>query len=152
MGREHGGASFALVSLPMTIGMARNNPWNLCVRGIPWEGLADVQPVDGPLVFKTLELGIRAGIKDCYAAQQQGNNTPLKFVTRYSPQGSGNPVTQYIENVCAWTGFGFSQSIDFHDTPTMMAWAHAIFRQEQGIDNGVTDEQINAAIAMADGD
>jgi len=128
----------------MTVGLSRNNPWNL-MPGIAWDGSTVVD--DGPLQFETPLLGMRAGIKNCYTQQSEGNNTPLKFVTKYAPPP--NPTAQYLQNVCDWTGFEMSQTLDFHEETTMITWAKAVFRQEQGVDNGITTEEIQAGIVAA---
>lgn len=135
----------------MTIGMERNNPWDLLPEHIPWVGLVPNQPDSGPLQFDSLEDGIRAGIKLCYTYQRRGWNNPLSFITRFAPALAGNPTLDYIKNVCDWTGFDNDQSIDFHNAAALVPWALAIFRQEQGEDNGVTAEQVLAAKKLADG-
>ena len=134
----------------MTLGLSRNNPGNLLPEHISWFGLSAHQPDEGPLAFETLSDGIRAFVRLCYTYQLRGKNTPLTFITDYAP-ASENPTAVYIQNVCDWCGFQFDQTLNFHDTPTMIAWAKAIFRQEQGADNGITDEQVNQGIAMAEG-
>ena len=131
------------------IGIVRNNPGNLCGRGIPYEGLSPVQPPDGPLVFITLLFGIRAFIRDCYANQMEGVNTPASFIAKFSPAAAGNPTAQYCTNVCGWTGFSANQLLNFHDPAVMVPWAQSIFRQEQGPDHGITDDQIRQAILAA---
>jgi hypothetical protein len=135
----------------MTLGLSRNNPGNLLQEHIPWFGLTPTQPDEGPLQFDTLTDGIRAFVKLCYTYQMRGLNSPLTFISDYSPPSAGNPTTQYVQNVCDWTGFAFDQSLNFHDTPTMIKWAAAIFRQEQG-ENDITEDQINVGIALAEGE
>ena len=137
----------------MTLGLSRNNPGNLLPEHVPWLGLTALQPDEGPLQFENMIDGIRAFVKLCYTYQGEGLDSPFKFVWNYSPIAS-NPTTQYIENVCRWTGFVEAQVLDFHDTPTMISWAHAIFAQEQGREPAsvITDDMINAAIAMANGE
>ena len=134
----------------MTIGMDRNNPWDLLPEHVPWLGLSTVQPGEGPLAFDTLELGIRAGIKLCYTFQSRGWDTPTLFISRFAPP-TENPTADYIANVCSWTGFRWDQMLDFHNPATLTRWAQAIFRQEQGT-NGITDAEILAAKALADGE
>ena len=131
----------------MTIGLSRNNPGNLLPANVPWFGLEAAQPDQGPLAFDTMTDGIRAFVKLCYTYQNNGLNSPFKFIWNYSPISANNPTERYIANVCQWTGFTEAQVLDFHDTTTMISWAHAIFRQEQGEANGITDEQIMAGIA-----
>lgn len=133
----------------MTIGLSRNNPWNLLSEHIPWMGLLADQPDSGPLAFDSMEDGIRAGIKLCYTYQERGWNAPVLFIERFSPPQAGNPTRQYIENVCTWTGFDADQPLDFHNAAILCPWARAIFRQEQGA-NDITDKQILDAKALAD--
>ena len=134
----------------MTIGLSRNNPGNLMPAHVPWLGLTPAQPDNGPLQFDTVIDGIRAFVKLCYYYQSEGLDSPFKFVWNYYPPP--NPTTQYLENVCSWTGYKQSQVLDFHDTSIMTAWAGAVFREEQGINNGITNDMINAGIAMAEGE
>ncbi|MGC8517890.1 MAG: hypothetical protein ACP5P4_05095 [Steroidobacteraceae bacterium] len=132
-----------------TLGMQRNNPWDLLPEHVPWFGLAAAQPDTGPLDFVTLEDGIRAGIRLCYTYQERGWNSPVTFITRFAPPP--NPTAQYIANVCEWTGFRYDQALDFHDPAVLVPWCHAIWRQEQGIAaDGITDVDILSAKAMAD--
>lgn len=133
----------------MSIGLDRNNPWNLLPEHIPWMGLLENQPTSGPLAFATLDEGIRAGIKLCYTYQGRQWNTPKIFIAIFSPAKAGNPTEQYIKNVCNWTGFAEDSALDFHSPSTLCPWARAIFRQEQG-ENDITDAQILAAKALAD--
>lgn len=134
----------------MTIGMQRNNPWDILVSDIAWDGLAPAQPESGPAEFVSLECGIRAGIKLCYTYQGRGWNSPVTFITRFSPPPD-NPTAAYIQHVCDWTGFRYDQLLDFHDPKVLVPWAHAIFREEQGADADViTDADILAAKALAD--
>lgn len=134
-----------------TLGMSRNNPWDLLPEHVPWFGLAATQPDQGPLEFATITDGIRAGILLCYTYQRRAWNEPAVFIPKFSPAAAGNPTAQYIVNVCAWTGFTEYQDLDFHDPATLTLWARAIWRQEQG---GaaliITDADIASAKAMAD--
>ncbi len=138
----------------MTIGLLRFNPWNLLHEHIPWLGLTPVQPDTGPLQFVSMLDGIRAGFRLCFTYQERGWNTPLKFITRFSPAAAGNPTAIYIDNVCEWTGFKFDQALDFHDPTVQLPWARAIFREEQGEQAAltITDNQIMAGAALAEGE
>ncbi len=134
-----------------TLGMSRNNPWDLLPEHVPWFGLAATQPDQGPLAFASLTDGIRAGILLCYTYQRRAWNEPAVFIPKFSPAAAGNPTAQYIQNVCAWTGFGPYDDLDFHDSAVLVPWARAIWRQEQG--NAaliITDADIASAKAMAD--
>lgn len=133
-----------------TLGMSRNNPWDLLPEHVPWFGLAAAQPDDGPLAFATLDDGIRAGILLCYTYQDRAWNSPVSFITRFSPPPE-NPTEAYIANVCQWTGFRWDVPLDFHDPKILIPWARAIWRQEQGAAADViTNADILSAKAMAD--
>lgn len=133
-----------------TLGMSRNNPWDLLPEHVPWFGLAAAKPDSGPLQFLTLDDGIRAGILLCYTYQRRGWNEPRPFVEHFAPPPA-NPTEVYIANVCAWTGFTQFQDLDFHDADTLERWARAIWRQEQGAAADIiTMADILAAKAMAD--
>jgi hypothetical protein len=133
----------------MTIGLDRNNPFNLMPSHVQWFGLSAAQPDQGPLEFENLTDGIRAGVKLCYTYQGRGFNTIASFIPEFSPAYAGNPVEQYMKNMCSWTGFSMTQPLDFRDPATMLAFAKGVFRQEQGV-NGITDDQITAGISLAD--
>ena len=137
------------MNTPAPLGLRDFNPWNLQQAHVPWLGLVETEPLTGELIFDTLEDGIRAGIKLCYHYQAVGKNTPATFLPSFSPAKAGNPTAQYCTNVCDWTGFAANQPMDFHNPTVMIAWAKAIFRQEQGPDFGITDDQISHAIAAA---
>ena len=133
-----------------TLGMSRNNPWDLLPEHVQWFGLAAAQPDSGPLAFKTLDDGIRAGILLCYTYQERAWNSPVAFITRFAPP-PGNPTETYIVNVCEWTGFRWDSPLDFHDPKILVPWARAIWRQEQGgAADVITTDDILAAKAMAD--
>ncbi|HET9109078.1 MAG TPA: hypothetical protein VFN79_18020 [Steroidobacteraceae bacterium] len=144
-----------MATVETTLGMSRCNPWNLKQFHIPWlgESATDAQVADGgELSFITMDLGIRAGIKLCYTYQARGWNSPVAFITRFSPPPE-NPTTQYIQNVSTWTGFRWDASLDFHDPKILIPWARAIWRQEQGAAAQVIlTSDILAAKAMADGE
>lgn len=133
------------------LGIRDLNPWNLQECHIPWLGLLPKQSATGELVFDTMIDGIRAGVKLCYTYQEEGYSTPLKFIMRFSPSGAGNPTTDYIQNVCDWTGFPFDRDLDFHDPKVIRPWARAIWRQEQGLEYSkqITDEELTAGIEAA---
>ena len=133
-----------------TLGMSRNNPWDLLPEHVPWFGLAAHQADSGPLQFVNLVDGIRAGILLCYTYQRRTWNEPRPFVEHFAPPPE-NPTEIYIANVCAWTGFTQFQDLDFHDPDVLTRWARAVWRQEQG-DAAlvITDADILAAKALAD--
>jgi hypothetical protein len=133
------------------LGIRSCNPWNLQQEHIPWLGLTPNQAPTGELVFDNMIDGIRAGVKLCYSYQAEGFNTPLKFITRYSPATAGNPTAQYVQNVCGWTGFPFDATLDFHDPKIIRPWARAIWRQEQGLEASLTisDDDLTRGIEAA---
>lgn len=137
----------------LPIGMLDLNPWNLKQYHVPWlgEAAADAAVKEGgELLFKTMVLGIRAGIVLCYTYQDRAWNTPVGFITRFSPPPA-NPTAQYIANVCQWTGFRWDAPLDFHDPKILVPWARAIWRQEQGAAaQTIPTSDILAAKAMAD--
>ena len=136
----------------MSIGLNSNNPWNLQASHVAWLGLTPNQTESGELCFDTMVDGIRAGVKLCYTYQGRGLNTPGSFITEFSPAAAGNPTAAYIRNVCQWTGYDQNQALDFHDASTMLTWAPAIFRQEQGADSAtITTEQLLEGIEAANG-
>jgi hypothetical protein len=137
------------MNTPAPLGLRDFNPWNLQQAHVPWIGLVQQEPETGELIFDDLIDGIRAGIRLCYTYQRMGLNTPAKFIQKFSPAAAGNPTAQYCTNACDWTGFAADQPIDFHIPAVMIAWAKAIFRQEQGPDYGITDDEITQAIAAA---
>lgn len=133
------------------LGIRYNNPWDL--QGIHLQYLGEV-PVDGSEKrFDTLADGIRAGVKLCYKYQERGWNTPQAFINHYTNPATDHPE-QYLTNVCNWSGLTPSTLIDFHADANMVMWARAIFRQELGpiAERGITDGQIYAGIALANGE
>lgn len=137
----------------LPIGMARNNPWNLKQFHIDWlgESASDATLAEGgELAFVSLDLGIRAGIKLCYTYQSRAWNSPVTFITHFSPPPE-NPTVTYIQNVTKWTGFRWDAPLDFHDPKILVPWARSIWRQEQGAAaESIPTSDILAAKAMAD--
>lgn len=137
---------------PAPLGIRSNNPWNLQQEHIPWIGLTPDQAASGELIFETMPDGIRAGVRLCYTFQARGWNTVDLFVANFAPASAGNPTVQYEANVCEWGGWQHDQPLDFHQLAIIQPFARAIWRQEQGLAamQGITDDQLNAGIAMAE--
>ncbi len=131
----------------MTLGMDRNNPFDIEPNDIQWIGET---VKTSPVTFDTMHDGLRAGIKVFLAYQRHGWNTPTTAIMHFAPP-SENPTAEYIQHMCDWCGVKFDQALDFRDKSFMLLWSKGIIRQEQGESalQIISDEMINLAIEAA---
>jgi hypothetical protein len=82
-------------------GYSANNPGNIREVGIKWKGR---RPSENPFViFETLPFGTRALLIQIRTYLKRGDNTLLKFFTKYAPR-SENDTQSYIKTVSKITG------------------------------------------------
>lgn len=123
-------------------GIRNNNPGNLKITNIPWQGKINVsQNDDGTFEqFEKYWYGIRAMLKDLINdITQDGDNTLVKLITSYAPSSDNNPTTGYIAFVENYTGID-RNAIITPDYNTMAQIAWAIIRFENGEDGWITQE------------
>jgi hypothetical protein len=112
----------------MLTGYKANNPGNIREAGIKWKGRkASNNPF---VIFETLPFGTRALLIQIRTYLKRGDNTLLKFFTRYAPP-SENDTISYINTVSKITGFNVNQIIK-PTIPNLKKLAGAISKVETG--------------------
>lgn len=100
-----------LQELFMPKGIRNHNPMNLrYYPSINWDGQIEPDP-DGYARFETVEMGIRAGVKNLVNGYfKKGINTPRTIISRYAPSHE-NPTDDYISFIANRMGIGIDESI-----------------------------------------
>lgn len=79
--------------------MRNNNPFNIKRSSHNWIGKLNT-PTDRTFEqFKTLEYGLRAGMKLLLTYISRGYDTPVKIISRFAPTTENN-TKNYIDFVC----------------------------------------------------
>lgn len=116
---------------PFPIGIRLNNPGNIRLNDIEWDGMTRLQR-DIFVRFQTPEYGLRAlsmlliNYKDMH-----GLTTVYEIINRYAPAGE-NDTSAYVRDVCRRTGFYANEILDMSDVFTIMKLAQAIVIHENG--------------------
>lgn len=92
-------------------GVRNNNPFNIKRSQIVWVGeIPDSQKTDKVFEqFKSLNLGLRAGIKLLRNYVRKGFNTPEKIISRFAPSSENN--TKAYINYLVKQGFCKSSTL-----------------------------------------
>ncbi len=130
-----------------TVGMSRNNPFDIEPNHIAWLGEA---ARTSPVTFDTVEHGLRAGVLVFLAYARAGLDTPRLAISTFAPPAD-NPTAQYVADVCAWCGVKPDQRVDFRDASFMVRWSRAVIRQEQGAaeEASISDAALVSAVGAA---
>lgn len=79
-------------------GLRNNNPFNIKKSRFTW--LGKVSGLDPTFeTFKTIDFGLRCGLKLLLTYVSRGINTPYKIIHRYAPTSENN-TQNYISFVC----------------------------------------------------
>lgn len=130
----------------LTRGLRNNNPGNIRISTIPWQG--KVSPnTDGSFEqFINIATGYRNLIKNLESYIGAGYNTIPKMINEWAPEEDGNDTAAYIQSVLDQTGLSSSAIIPVTDINTLKLVAAAISRVENGIDANIDD--INAGVNL----
>lgn len=116
----------------MSRGLNNNNPGNIRRSRARYRG--EVQPSNDPdfKQFESLPWGYRAifVLLDTYRIRY-GLNTARGMISRWAPP-TENHTRNYIRYVAQAIGIGEDEAIDTHDKATMLRFAAAISRVENG--------------------
>lgn len=114
-------------------GIRNNNPFNLEKENAPkWQGLSVSQADPRFCVFDTAIYGIRAGMRDLIAAQDDHElRTVNTIMQRFAPPGD-NDTKAYVEAVCAHMGVGGDDILDMHAYSDLRSMSEAIIEHETG--------------------
>lgn len=115
-------------------GLRNNNPGNLRMTNIKWQGkIPNAQNTDGAFEqFTDVRFGIRALIKDISGdIKNKGLNTIQLLINAYAPGSDGNNVNAYVNHVSSYTGIPITQIIGTSKS-TIMSIVKAIVAMELG--------------------
>ena len=112
--------------------LSQNNPGNVRVSQVRWQGLAPVQ--SGPFcTFISPQYGIRAMEKNLLTYQNaDGCHTITAIISRWAPPGDNNNTTAYISAVSASTGLDPNAEIDVDTVAVALPLCKAITLHENG--------------------
>ena len=131
-------------------GLRNNNPGNLVITGIAWEGKVPVsQNTDGKFEqFTELRYGIRAMMRNIISKVKSGTNTVTELISVLSPAFENNTAA-YITTVASTLGISPNIAIDLSQE-TLIAICKIITTVENGSSYAkyVTDKDYNDAIAI----
>lgn len=137
------------------IGYTNNNPGNLRMTGIKWQGMLPGTPKGGFMSFDTPENGVRAMSRVLYNwKNKHGFDTLRQGVSRYAPSSENN-VSDYLSKLQATTGWKPDDKLDFGKVETLQKLVPAMIRNEIGpdwaaqIDSGSISNGVAAAFPKA---
>lgn len=122
----------------MTRGINNNNPGNIIISNINWQG-EKINNTDSKFVqFTDMEHGCRALLLNLRSSiKNHGRNTIPAIIQAYAPP-SENETGAYIANVLQMTGLNGDTVIDAADSVNICAIAAAICNQENGHQEALT--------------
>lgn len=132
----------------LTRGIRNNNPGNLVLTNIAWQGkIANAQNTDKHFEqFTEVKYGIRAMLRDLTNDIDKGKNTVRKLITEYAPP-SENDTQKYIDVISKAVGLDPDQTIKIVDAKFYLVIARAIIKHECSPDhNLIYDSDIQDAI------
>lgn len=138
------------MSAVLARGIRNNNPGNLVITSIAWQGkIPSKSNTDGKFEqFETMELGIRAMFKDLVNDINKGKNTVRKLINEYAPPSENN-TSQYIKDVCQSIGVKADDVITSINQEFLLKLGKSIIRKENGSDAlKVTDAQLIKGIKL----
>jgi len=121
------------------LGIRSNNPGNIERSNLrPWKG--EIPSTGRFCVFKDMAHGVRAAA--CVLTSYYRNKkidppirTIRQAINRWAPMHE-NQTTRYAANVAEWSGLPADQPIDLSCGPALEKILPAMFRQENGTNNG----------------
>jgi hypothetical protein len=129
-------------------GVRNNNPGNLVLTNIAWQGkIPNSQNTDKHFEqFTDVKFGIRAMLRDLTNDIDKGKNTVRKLITEYAPPSENN-TQKYIEVIAKAVGLDPDQTIKIVDAKFYLVIARAIIKHENGADASlIYDSDIQDAI------
>lgn len=137
-------------------GIQNHNPTNLINAGIPWKGLALVQPDPRFCTFVEPRWGIRAAAKTLLAYYHSEIDTVRTIISAWAPPVE-NDTASYIDHVALWTDFPPDEALNLEDATVLATLVEAIIREECGAAPGgdpwygldTVDDAVNVALGIA---
>lgn len=129
-------------------GIRNNNPGNLIITSIKWNGKVPIaENKDGKFEqFYELRYGIRALMRDIYSDYNRGLNNVTDLISEFAPNFE-NDTQAYINSVISDIGTNFISEMT---ESQMIAICKAIIKVENGSNYAsfVTDQDYKDAIAI----
>ncbi|MDN3673438.1 hypothetical protein QWY99_10275 [Flavobacterium branchiarum] len=136
----------------LPLGLRNNNPGNLRLTNIAWQGkIPNVQNTGkGYEQFVNVYFGLRAMLKDLINDIGKGKNTVKLLISEYAPKSDNNDTDAYIKSVSATLGVSPTQKLTEIDSTFLLRLSRAILKVELGkqYHSKITDADIVKAITM----
>jgi len=118
--------------MTLPLGIRHNNPGNIRITTIPWQGKS-VGPEDsGFEYFDAPIYGLRAMMINIINYQKKhGLNSIETIISRYAPPSENN-TQKYITDVAAWTGLDPLKHYNFSEFGVLVPVIRAMVRKECG--------------------
>lgn len=122
-----------------TRGLRNNNPGNIRLSATLWAGEVRPSRDNAFCTFRSMAYGYRALIRTLQTyARKHACRTIPDYIKRWAPS-SENDTQAYIKSVCAHMQIPTTQVINVNDKATMIAFAAAISRHENGVEAVMRD-------------
>ncbi|WP_294964980.1 hypothetical protein [uncultured Flavobacterium sp.] len=136
----------------LPLGLRNNNPGNLRLTNIAWQGkIPNIENTGkGYEQFVNVHYGIRAMLKDLINDINKGKNTVTLLISEYAPKSDNNDTDSYIKSVSATLGVSPNEKLTQINSTFLLRLARAILKVELGKDfHGlITDADIVKSITM----
>lgn len=135
------------------LGVRNNNPGNIRVSDIPWNGKAPGGE-GGFERFNTPEDGVSALTQNLLTYQDKhGLNTIEGIINRWAPASDNNNVGAYVASVAQKTGLDPRAALNLRDPNVMKPLVAAIIQHENGqqpYDPSIIDRGISSRLQQGD--
>lgn len=113
-------------------GIRNNNPGNIRLSAVRWQGQKDAQADTSFVEFKTPLMGLRALMRLLLTYHfKHGLNSVESIINRWAPPHE-NATDHYIHSVARHLGVARRAQIDLTDADVLIKLAEAITRHENG--------------------
>jgi len=146
-------ASFSKSPSPPSVlprGIRNNNPGNIRLTNIPWEGKVK----GGDKSFETFDSplnGIRALAKNTLTHFNRGENTVQKLIDKHAPS-SENPTASFVARVSIDMKVSKDQPLNMQNAATLKDYIRSVIKQENKnyeYSEDVLRAAINSALGKA---
>lgn len=131
----------------MTKGEKLNNPGDIELSPIKWQGKVTPSLDHVFETFSAPEYGIRAIVKLLLTDSKESLNTVKGIIYKYAP-ASENDTASYIANVCKALNVTEDEILDVTQYKTMFILVKAIIKREDG-EIIYSDDLINKSLSLA---
>lgn len=117
-------------------GLHNNNPLNIRLTGIGWQGkVPNSENTDGSFEqFKTIAYGYRAAVKNLKTYYGQGRSTLQEVIEKWAPTSDGNNPTGYMARII--NGSSMINSVDEPILITNKGFMWELVREMAKVENG----------------